>query len=225
MSTRTVGTVMTRDVVTVTADTRFRDIVDVLQRLAISAVPVVDTDGHVIGVVSEADLMYKVQSEGGAAAMLVDRRRRRSARAKADGDTAAELMSAPAVTVGPDATVAEAARRMELSHVKRLPVVDDGRLVGIVSRRDVLKTYLRADADIERDVHRLLDGVLAIDRTEVTPRLADGVVTLVGTVDRRTTAEVALRLVAAVDGVVRVVNGLSWRLDDTTRAVARFVTT
>jgi osmotically-inducible protein OsmY len=110
-----------------------------------------------------------------------------------------------------------------MTRVKRLPVVDAGRLVGIVSRGDVLRIYLRADADIERDVERqVLRGVLALDPPEVSARVVDGVVTLTGTTDRRSTAGLALRLARAVDGVVRVVNDLRWNVDDIAEARLRY---
>jgi len=216
MGTQLVRDVMTEYVVAVHPETTFKEIVEALARYGVSAVPVRDQEGHVVGVVSEDDLLHKLEFGGGAAARLFDGQRRRAAKVKAAGDTAADLMSTPPITIAPTATVAEAARRMEERQVKRLPVVDGDRLVGVVSRSDVLRVYLRADADIERDVEwQVLRHALALEPEEASARVADGVATLTGTTDRRSTAELAIRLTRAVDGVVRVVNDLRWSVDDT----------
>ena len=127
-----VGDVMTGTVVSVTASTPYKQIVESLQRHRVSAVPVVDDGGQVIGVVSEADLLAKLETPEEA---MFGRKLRRHVQAKAAGDIASELMSAPAVTISPQAALPAAARIMDAERVKRLPVVDDrGRLVGIVSR-------------------------------------------------------------------------------------------
>src|SRR5262245_42693610 len=145
-----VGDVMTTDVVSVREETPYRDIVDTMSAHRISAVPVVDSFGRVLGVVSESALLYKIEYDGGGEQRRVfASRRRRTARAKAAGDVAEELMTAPAITAMAGTPVPEAARRMETEHVTRLPVTDDlGRLVGIVTRADLLKVFLRPDEDI-----------------------------------------------------------------------------
>lgn len=215
--------VMTRHVVVVRQRAPFKDIVDALARRGVSALPVIDRDNLVVGVVSENDLLYKIEFGGDEAARLFDGRRRRAAKSKASGDTAADLMTAPAVTIGPDATLAEAARRMEEHHVKRLPVVEDGRLVGIVSRSDVLTVYLRPDDEIARDIEeQVLRHTLVLEPGEITVRVVDGVAILSGTTGRRSTAEIAIRLTRAVAGVVRVANDLRWERDDTADARGRY---
>jgi CBS-domain-containing membrane protein len=139
------------------------------------------------------------------------------ARAKAHGDVASELMTEPVVTIQPGTSLAAAAKLMEAQHVKRLPVVDDlGRLIGIVARRDLLKPHLRPDPEIREEVvEQVLRGVMMIDPLAVEVDLTDGVVTLRGTVDRRSTATITARLTAAVPGVVSVVDQLRWDVDDT----------
>ena len=141
---------MTTPVVTVAPEIPFKEIVACLAEHRVSAVPVVDDSRRVLGVVSEADLLLKEEfPEGPAGGRLFQGRRHRMDRAKAAGDTAVELMTAPAITIGPDATVAEAARLQHRHQIKRLPVVDPaGPLLGIVSRADLLKVFLRADAEI-----------------------------------------------------------------------------
>jgi CBS domain-containing protein len=217
MKRHTVDEIMTKDVVSVRARTGYKEIVATLAEHRLSAVPVVGEDGRVLGVVSEADLMHKAE--------LVDtttpprwllRKRVRTARTKAGADVAEELMTAPAVVIGPRETVAAAARLMDAERIKRLPVVDDGgRLVGIVARADVLRQFLRDDADIRREViNDVLVRALWIDPAELTITVDRGVVAIAGTVDRRSDIPVVAGLVQTVAGVVDVVNNLSYRYDD-----------
>jgi CBS domain-containing protein len=209
-----VDEVMTKDVVAVREETPYRDVVDVLIGHRVSAVPVTDSAGHVVGVVSEADLLLKV-SDVPAPTIFAAGRRRRD-RAKADGRVARDVMSAPAVTVLPSLSVASAARRMQREHVKRLPVEDDmGRLVGIVTRSDLLKVQLRSDAEIDADVtEEVLRKVPAADRGAVRAGTADGVVTLSGRMHFRSAADLAVALAGDVPGVVGVDNELAYDIDD-----------
>lgn len=212
-----VGDVMTADVVTVAKETPYRRIVDLMMDRRISAVPVIDDFRRVVGVVSETDLLHKVELAGESLQPRVfESRRHRSARAKARGAVAADLMSAPAVTVLPTTPVAAAARLMDSEQVKRLPVTDDlGRLVGIVSRGDLLKIYLRPDADVRGDVvAEVLRRVLAVTEDAVDVQVRDGVVTLTGKLDRRSAADIAVRLSRQVAGVVQVVDRLEFDFDD-----------
>ncbi|GAB3809242.1 CBS domain-containing protein [Micromonospora zhanjiangensis] len=217
MRTWQVRDVMTPDVATVRADTPYREIVDVLTGRRVSAVPVVDEFRHVLGVVSESDLLHKVELAGEPHERRVfEGRRRRAARTKADAAVAADLMTAPAMTAMPHTWLVSAARTMNREQVKRLPVTDDlGRLVGIVTRGDLLKVHLRPDADIRRDVVReVLNRVLAVEEGAVQVTVVDGVVRLAGQLDRRTSVEIAGRLAAQVSGVVEVVNDLGYDFDD-----------
>ena len=171
---------------------------------------------RVVGVVSESDLLAKVELTGQPHPRLFAGPRRRAARAHAAGAVAGELMSTPVITVAPAATLPAAARLMDRAQVKRLPVVDgDGRLIGIVTRGDLLKVYLRPDADIRQDVVReVLSQVLVVQDGTVSVAVAGGVVTLRGQVDRRSTAAVAVRLAYDVPGVVRVADRLGYDYDD-----------
>ncbi|MDO3705323.1 CBS domain-containing protein [Micromonospora sp. C28SCA-DRY-2] len=217
MRTWQVGDVMTRDVATVDEETPYRAIVDVLVRRGISAVPVVDRFRRVLGVVSEADLLHKIERAGHPDERRVFAgRRRRSAREKADALLARDLMTAPPVTTYPGASLPAAARQMDREQVKRLPVLDDlGRLVGIVTRGDLLRVHLRTDAEIREDVvQEVLRRVLAVEDGLVTVRVRDGEVTLDGRLDRRTAVELAGRLAGQVSGVVRVTNTIAYDVDD-----------
>ncbi|MFJ6194542.1 CBS domain-containing protein [Micromonospora sp. NPDC092111] len=218
MRTWQVGDVMTRDVLTVGEQTPYRQIVDVLIRRGISAVPVVDGFRRVLGVVSEADLLHKVERAGVPEERRVfEGRRRRTAREKADALVAKDLMTAPAVTTWSESSLPAAARLMDREAVKRLPVLDDlGRLVGIVTRGDLLTVHLRSDAEIREDVvQEVLRRVLAVRDGLVTVQVRDGAVTLDGRLDRRTAAELAVRLAGQVSGVVQVASTIGYDVDDT----------
>ena len=215
---RRVRDVMTRDVVTVREHTPFKEIAQLLADCQISALPVLDARGRVVGMVSEADLLLKEEYPAGPpSGWLFEGRRRRATRAKATGATAVELMTAPAVTVGPDATLAEAARLLHHHQIKRLPVVDPaGPLLGIVSRADLLKVFLRSDDEIARDVRQdVLQRAMWVYPGTVGVQVRDGVVTLTGRLERRSLIPIAVSLVHGVDGVVDVVDRLGFELDDT----------
>ena len=146
-----VASVMTTDVVTIAPGSVYKEVVERLRERRVSAAPVVDAERHVIGVVSEADLLLKEERPDGAPGGPL--LHPHGDAAKAEARNAAALMTAPAVTVTPQTTLTEAARLMHRRHVKRLPVVDDeGRLVGIVSRADLLHLFLRSDESIAREV-------------------------------------------------------------------------
>jgi CBS domain-containing protein len=212
-----VDEVMTTDVVTVTESTPYREIVDIMAGRVVSAVPVLAESGEVLGVVSEADLLHKIELAGEEHERRVFASpRRRHAQAKAHGTRARDLMSAPAVTVASGTTLTEAAKLMDRERVKRLPVVDAaGRLRGIVSRSDLLRVYLRPDGVIESEVaDEVLGRTLWVEPGAVVVRARDGVVTLTGRTDRYSTKQLALKLTGAVAGVVDVVDALGYEYDD-----------
>jgi CBS-domain-containing membrane protein len=217
----TVKDVMTRQVRSVTGDTSFKDIAEVLITHGISAVPVVDAGNRVVGMVSEADLLRKEEFRElfyreDYRPPLRARLRHPKGREKAAGDTAAELMTAPAVVISPQGSAVSAARLMDRHDVKRLAVVDeDGRLVGIISRRDLVRLFVRSDEDITADVRDdVLDRAMWVDTSGVTVEVSQGVVTLSGQMDRRTEAAIAVRMTSRVNGVVDVVDKLTWKHDD-----------
>lgn len=223
-----VRNVMTREVKSVTSGASFKDVAEVLIAHGVSAVPVVDDEGRVLGVISEADLLCKEEfkeqyyGEGYQPPLRARLRRGLSkegpkVRSRARGDTAADLMTTPAVTIGPYASVVSAMRLMAEHGVKRLPVVGkEGRLEGIVSRRDLLQVFLRSDADIAREVREdILAHSLWAKTSDVRVTVEQGVVTLVGSMQRRSDARIAVCMVERVHGVVDVVDHITWRQDDT----------
>ena len=212
---RTVADVMTRDVVSVHASAPFRQIVWQLRSRDVSAVPVVDPDGRVIGIVSEADLLLKQEGLDTEVPRFIERRKRRKERAKARGKRAQDLMTSPAVTVGASALIAEAARLMHGNAIKRLPVVDDrGRLLGIVSRADLIKVFLRSEDEIQADVEDTLALSLRIHPSAVLVSVRDGVVRLEGRVTNKSEVAAAVNQTRHVDGVVAVESELDFEVDD-----------
>ncbi|WUA39599.1 CBS domain-containing protein [Streptomyces sp. NBC_00273] len=197
---RTVEDVMTHAVISVDRRTPFKDIVEAMRQWRISALPVLSEEGRVAGVVSEADLLLKAQGADESRAV-----------------SAGQLMTVPAVTVTKDATIPGAARLMARGHLKRLPVVDgDGRLVGVVSRGDLLKIYLRPDADIAEELRRLIMAeLIPAGSAMVQVHVADGIVQLDGSIPDPALKDVLVRVARTVPGVVDVT---AVRLDTEVRA-------
>jgi CBS-domain-containing membrane protein len=210
----TVQDVMTTRVVSVSESAGYKEIVTLLRRNRVSAVPVVDAAGRVTGVVSEGDLLAK-QTAPALPAGAVRMAWRLRERSKASAVTAAELMTSPAVTVPPGADVAEAARLMRDRQVKRLPVVDaDGRLAGIVSRMDVLSVYERPDAQIRGEVATgVIAGRFLLDPPDFEVTVRSGIVTITGQAETRAVALGLLGAVRDVEGVVAVRDRLSYPPD------------
>jgi len=218
-----VGDVMTRDVVSVGAETPIKDVAVMLVERGISGLPVCDAEGAVIGVLSEADLLVKqggpLERSGGLFAWLVDTAGSPDL-AKLRAHTAGEAMTAPAITVEADCPVSEAARTMVAHGINRLPVVDAGRLAGIVTRADLVRIFTRTDAEIEQDIREDVLRRLWIDPSRITVDVEQGEVVLRGHVDTELEAELLEKRVPLVAGVVGVRSELSWEIDSSQRTKA-----
>ena len=201
----TVRDLMNERVIAVSPEASFKEIVRRMVRAHVSAVPVVDRNGRVLGVVSEADLIVREERSGLEHGML-GRRFHGAVRTKAEGLIAGDLMSRPAVTIPAGASPGEAARTMRRRRVKRLPVVDErGRLIGIVSRGDLLPMFLRHDREIAREIREgVIQRALWIDPDSVRVVVDEGVVNLEGQLETRRLGAVLLDLVRAVPGVVGI---------------------
>ena len=210
---RRVSDMMATSVVTVDRATPYKEIARLLAEHRISGMPVLKMGREVAGVVTEADLLAaeartarRLRSAGRP--HLLSRAKRHPAL------TAGELMSTPAITVGPHVTVHAAGRLMSTRHVRLLPVVDkDSKLIGVVSRRDLLAVFLRPDEDIAADVRQVLREILLAEPGEAEVSVRDGIVTLTGQLDPAAGAHgdlipVAVRLMWDVDGVVDIVDRL-----------------
>ena len=212
---RRVSDVMTTSVVTVDRITPYQEVDRLLTEHRISGVPVLKMGREIAGVVTEADLLAAEDETNRRARMASSVGHRHLLRKQPHVNlTAGTLMTAPAITIGPDATIPAAARLMNTLRIRRLPVVaEDGKLVGVVSRRDLLSVFLRPDAEIMRDVRQVLDEIPVADPKEVIVTVRHGVVTLTGTMrpepgDGHDLVPLALRLVWDIDGVVDVVSML-----------------
>jgi CBS domain-containing protein len=201
---------MTRKVVTVGVDASYREVVALMDRHRVSALPVVDAAGGPVGIVSSADMILK-QDPAVREELLPAGARAHVEQVKAAATTAGELMTTPVMTVRPHQTVAQAVRLLHHFDIKHLPVVDDqGQLVGIVSRGDLLRVFLRSDEEIEGEIdERVLGRPYVAENVEVGVRVEGGVVRLEGHVRRRRDLETLIELVRQVDGVIAVESQVS----------------
>ncbi|MFB6777273.1 CBS domain-containing protein [Streptomyces sp. NPDC056352] len=206
----TVGDLMTDEVVSVVSANSFKDVAKLLAQHNISGLPVLDSEDRVVGVISESDLLVRQTGTGPATGTSPEGAGRPTA------TTAGEVMSSPAVTVLADETVTGAARLMKRRGVERLPVVDEeGRLIGIVTRRDLLGLFLRPDAEIRRRVvEDVLVDTMGLRADVVAVHVVDGVVTLEGELERQSEIPVLIRLTEQLDGVVAVMSHLTTRFED-----------
>ena len=193
---------MTTDVITVSRETGIRDAARLMFRNRVSGLPVTSPDGSLIGIITEADfLRLEVERQEGANEL---------------GETVGDVMSAGVVTTGPDTEVYDAAKMMTFQDIKRLPVVDDdSRLLGIISRADIVSVFTRPDDVIEDEIREdLIRRVLFIDPDELDVTVANGVVTFVGEIGTRNEARLLGELASRLDGVLHVESKLVWRFDD-----------
>jgi CBS domain-containing protein len=213
--------VMTPEVATVTPDTSLKQVAELLVARRISGVPVCDAAGVVVGIVSEGDI---VRHEGGPTERPPLVRLVTAADGRAPTRTAGEAMTSPAVTIGPERAVAAAAKLMVEAGVNRLPVVENGALVGIVSRADLVRAFVRSDEEIALELRDdVLERTLWLSPDAVEIAVADGEVRLTGDLPRRSDAELLLWFARRVPGVVSVDARLTWGFDDRARRVERSI--
>jgi CBS domain-containing protein len=191
--------VMSREVVTVPPGASLKQAAHLFIEHRVSGLPVVDNDKHVLGVISETDVLAK-EAEG---------------QAKADAHLVGEAMTSPAVTIEADRPLGAAAKLILEERVNRLPVVENGKLVGIVTRADLVRAFVRADAEIASEIREdVVVRDLWLDKEDVQVEVDDGEVTLKGRVDNRTDADLLAALVSRVPGVVGVRAKLTWTDED-----------
>ena len=195
-----VSDVMTREVVVVPPTTTFREVIRIIEDRHVHALPVVDAQGTVLGVVAESDLLVRQEQTEGR----VRTPWRRRGRARLAGTTAGEVMTSPAITIDPRQTLGQAARMLHRRHVGRLLVVDAGRLVGIVTRSDLLSIFLRSDGDLLAAVQTALDEVAVTPPHTMTVTVDDGIVALHGSAQLLSQIVAASARVRRVPGIVRL---------------------
>ena len=220
MFMKTVHDVMTQPVVSVQPGTPLKEVAHLLIDNGISGVPVVDAYGVVLGVVSEGDLLVKEQGADAIhhrrlARLVGESAESRAQLVKFEAVTAAEAMTTPAVTITSARSIHDAAGIMTSKRVNRLPVVDDGRLVGMVSRADLVRAYVRSDDELAETIRSdVILRVLWLDPELFSVVVTDGVASISGHVERRSTAEMFERAVRMVPGIVDAHASVTWSTDD-----------
>jgi len=198
-----------------------REAASALVANGISGAPVCTADGQVVGVLSASDILFKEVGVGVEHGKLLSRLAAVTtddgSSAKQSARTVGEAMTSPAIIVRPSAAVAVAARTMTECNVNRLPVVLDGRLVGIIARSDLVRAFSRSDDEICADLDEVVQRELWIPREYVAVTVTEGHVRVTGTVDTRTDAELVAAFASRVPGVVEVQCELDWREDDLQR--------
>lgn len=218
-----VSELMTAQVLTIGPEAPIKDVAKILVANGISGLPVCDIEGKVLGVISEGDILYKEHDPaeghiGGPLGWIIDGTPDRQGYAKAKALTARKAMTSPAITIAPYESVAQAARIMCERHVNRLPVVKDEQLVGIVTRADLVRAFIRTDAEIARELREdVLERIMWLDPGRVEVVVTNGIVELSGRLHTSTDVELLGRLAARVPGVTAVESTVLWEVDDTTR--------
>jgi CBS domain-containing protein len=210
---------MTQDVVSVQPDMHLKDVARLLVERRVSGVPVLD-DGRVLGIVSEADLLINELGPDGVARrplarLLGESQATREQFAKVEARTAGEAMSTPAITITADRPVTEAAATMTDRGINRLVVVDDDALVGIITRADIVRAYVRTDDELAETVREAISyKTLWKDPGAVEVTVHDGNVSIRGRVERRSTAAMVQRIAEMIPGVVGATADVDWEFDD-----------
>ncbi len=216
----TVRAVMTQPAISVRVGTPLKDVAQILLDRRISGLPVVDDGGVVLGIVSEADFLVKEQGPDAISHRHLARFRgeseaSRAQLAKLAATTAGEAMTAPAVTITSGTRISEAAAIMTRRGFNRLPVVDDGRLIGIVTRADLVRAYVRSDEQLARTIREdVLLRILWLDPTLFTVVVRNGSASISGRVERRSMAEMVEGAVGMVPGLIDVHADVTWTMDD-----------
>lgn len=207
---------MATEVVSIGPDVAIKEAARLMVESGVSGVPVVDDDGHLVGIITEADFVAgeagrRSGQRAGLLRFLLNR--------QSIGDEelrVADVMTPDVITVAPDADHTEAARLMDREAVKRLVVTDDGRVVGIVSRADIMRAFTRSDEDIVAEIKgHVMRDILWVDPDRVRVESTDGNVVLDGRLENRSDATLLLELTRRLDGVASVTDHLQWDYDDT----------
>lgn len=211
-----ISELMTEGVLTAGPGTSLKEAARLMLDAGVSGLPVTDDEGSLVGIITEADFVSteaerRVDRPSGLLRLFTDRREFPT-RERTVGD----VMTREVVVISPGADHTEAARLMQKEKVKRLPVVEDNRLVGLVSRADLLKAFVRPDGEIVDEIRRhVMRRVLWIDPDRVSIDCVDGNVVFEGRLETRSDAGLLLELTRRLDGVASVADRLEWEIDNT----------
>lgn len=205
---------MTTDVITVSPETSIKSAASQMVEAGVSGLVVTNSDDEVVGILSEADFVKSAANRGSEERAGLLRWFARPSRPEIAGTHVGEIMTTPVLIVAPGAKHQEAARLMDRKGVKRLPVVEDGELIGIISRADIVRAFNRSDEEIRNEiVGELLPHVLWIDPERLRVTCDDGVVQLQGQLATKVDAELVEYMAGRVDGVIGVEANLSWEFN------------
>lgn len=209
------GDIMVKDVVSVGPEAEVREVAMLMLERRISGVPVVDGERRVLGIVSEGDLIRRPEIEtdhapkGWLGMFLSDEERARDF-VKSHGRKAREVMTQPAIGVAPDTPLDEVVRLMERHRIKRLVVVEDGRLAGLVTRADLLRAMVAhqdafpaaaSDRELRDRIDRMLRDEDWVTSAFVNVEVENGIAQLWGTVESAPQREALILAVRGVPGV------------------------
>jgi CBS domain-containing protein len=208
---------MTTDVITIGPEASLKEAARRMLEAGVSGLPVTDGEGRLLGIVTEADfLATEVERGNKSRANRLLRLFTGDAEPFTKERNVGDVMTTDLITVDPDADHSEAARIMQKTGVKRLPVVDGSGMRGLVSRADILRAFARSDFEIIEEIEeRIIGQTLWVDQEKVEVGSVDGNVTLSGRLGTRTETRLLVELVKRVDGVASVTDQLSWDVDDT----------
>jgi CBS domain-containing protein len=210
---------MTTPALSIGPEASLKDVATIFVANGITGLPVCDAQNHVVGVVSEGDILYKEHpQDNGGRRRLRWPRSRDAAAIKAKAQIVREAMTSPPITVSPWSSASEAARLMTEQGVNRLPVVKGDTLVGIVTRSDLVRAFIRSDEEIERELREdVLERTMWLDRDRVQVDVKRGVVSLAGMLPTRSEKSLLEAMTARIPGVVSVTSDLTWNVDDQSR--------
>jgi CBS-domain-containing membrane protein len=207
---------MTKDVLTIGSDTPLKEAARRMLEAGISGLPVIDDDDHLIGIITEADFVATEADRRPRQRAGLLRYIHREAEIPSQERFVGDVMTTDVVVIGPDEDHADAARLMEKNKIKRIPVVESGRLIGLIARSDMLRAYTRPDQDIIDELtNRVMREVLWVDPRRVAVECIEGNIVLVGQMETKSDASLLVELTRRLDGVVSVKDKLTWEIDNT----------
>jgi len=207
---------MTTDILTVGPEASLKEAARRMLEGEISGLPVINDDGNLVGIITEADFMAteadrRVTRRAGLLRLFV-----RDAEIPSHERLVGDVMTADVKVIGPESDHAEAARLMEKEGIKRIPVVADGQLIGLIARADMLKAYVRSDQEIIDEIQgHVMKDILWIDSRRVEIECVDGNVIVSGHLETKSDASLLIELTRRLDGVTSVSDHLTWEVDNT----------